>query len=166
MVQLISDVQLCDPMDCSMPGFPIHHQSYKSSLRLMSIELMMPSYHLILCCPLPFLLPSLFPSIRVFSNESALHMRWPKYLSFSFSISLSNEYSGFIFFGTDCSDLHVYVCRDRGVCVCMCVCVCVYIYIYMTEKQSRQGQQLCSLVIHQIEKSYMGKKNYFPIFMC
>ena len=60
----------------------------------MSIELVMPSNHLILCCPL--LLPSIFPSIRVFSNESALHIRWPKYWSFSFNISASNEYPGLI----------------------------------------------------------------------
>ena len=70
----------------------------------MSIELMMPSNHLILCIPL-FLLPSVFPSIRVFSNESALCIRWPKYWSSSFSISPPNEYSGFISFNTDWSDL-------------------------------------------------------------
>ena len=63
--------------------------------KLMSIELVMPSSHLILCCPL-LLLPSIFPSIRVFSNESVLHIRWPKYWSFSFSISPSNEYAGLI----------------------------------------------------------------------
>ena len=70
----------------------------------MSIESVMPSNHLILCHPLP-LLPSIFPSIRVLSNESALHIRWPKYLSFSFSISPSNEYSGWISFGIDWLDL-------------------------------------------------------------
>ena len=64
-------------------------------LKLMYIESVMPSNHLILCCPL-FLLPSIFPSIWVFSNESVLHIRWPKYWRFSFSISLSNEYSGLI----------------------------------------------------------------------
>ena len=64
-----------------------------SLLKLMSIELVMPSNHLILCRPLVFLLPSIFPSIRVFSNESALHIRWPKYWSFSFNISPSNEHS-------------------------------------------------------------------------
>ena len=64
----------------------------------------MPSNHLILCCPL-LLLPSIFPSIRVFSNESALHMRWPKYWSFSFSISSSNEHPGLISFRMDCLDL-------------------------------------------------------------
>ena len=67
----------------------------------MSIESVMPSNHLILCCPL-LLLPSIFPSIRVFSNESALHNRWPKYWSFSFSISPSNDYSGLISFRMDC----------------------------------------------------------------
>ena len=71
-----------------------------SLLKLMSIESVMPSSHLILCRPL-LLLPSIFPSIRVFSNESALHIRWPKYWSFSFSISPSNEYSGQISFRID-----------------------------------------------------------------
>ena len=66
-----------------------------SLLKLMSIELVMPTNHLILCCPL-LLLPSIFPSISIFSNESALHIRWPKYWSFSFSVSPSNEHSGLI----------------------------------------------------------------------
>ena len=75
-----------------------------SLLKLMSVELVMPSNHLILCCPLLFL-PSVFPSIRVFSSESALHIRWSKYWSFNFSISPSSEYSGLIFFRTDWFDL-------------------------------------------------------------
>ena len=70
----------------------------------MSIELVMPSNHLILCCPL-LLLPSIFPSIRVFSSESVLHIKWPQYWSFSFSISASNEYSGLISFRMDWLDL-------------------------------------------------------------
>ena len=74
-----------------------------SLLKLMSIELMMPSNHLILCHPL--LLPSIFPSLKVFSSESALHIRWPKYWSFSFSISSSSEYSGLISFRMDWFDL-------------------------------------------------------------
>ena len=73
-------------------------------LKLMSIESVMPSNHLILCCPL-LLSPSIFPSIRVFSNESALHIRWPKYWSFSFSISPSNEHPGLISFRMDWLDL-------------------------------------------------------------
>ena len=73
-------------------------------LKLMSIESVMPSNHLILCHPL-LLLPSIFPSIRVFSNESVLRVRWPKYWSFSFSISPSNEYSGLICFRMDWLDL-------------------------------------------------------------
>ena len=93
---------LCNPMDCSMPGLPVHHQLL-GLLRLMSIESVMPSNHLILCRPL--LLPSIFPSIRVFSHESALHIRWPKYWSFSFSISSSHEYSGLISFRMDWLDL-------------------------------------------------------------
>ena len=76
----------CDPMDCSMPGFPVHHQLL-SLLKLTSIESVMPSNHFILCHPL-LLPPSIFPSIRIFPNESALRIRWPKYWSFSFSISL------------------------------------------------------------------------------
>ena len=75
----------------------------QSLLRLMSIESVMPSNHLILCCPL--LPPSIFLSIRVFSDESVLHIRWPKYWSFSFNISLSNEYSGLISFSMDWLDL-------------------------------------------------------------
>ena len=76
----------------------------RSSLRLMSMELVMPSSHLILCHPL-LLLPSIFPSIRVFSNESVILIRWPKYRSFSFSISPSNEYSGLLSFWIDWFDL-------------------------------------------------------------
>ena len=78
----------------------------RSLLKLMSIESVMLSSHLILCCPLLFL-PSIFPSIRVFSNESVLHIRWPKYWSFSFSISPSNEYPRLISFRMDCLDLLV-----------------------------------------------------------
>ena len=94
---------LCDPMDCSTPSFPVHHQS-QSLLKLMSIKLVMPSHHLILCYPL-LLLPSIFSSIRVFSNESVLRIRWPKYWNFSYSISSSNEYSGLISFRMDWFDL-------------------------------------------------------------
>ena len=99
--------QLCpslrDPMDCSTPGFPVYHQLPEFT-QLTSIESVMPSNHLILCCPL-LLPPSILPSIRVFSNDSALHIRWPKYWSFSFSISPSNEYLALISFRTDWFDL-------------------------------------------------------------
>ena len=78
----------------------------RSLLKLMSIESVMPSNHLILCCAL-FLLPSFFPSIRVFSNESVLHLRWPKYWSFGFSIHPSNEYLELIYFRIDWFDLLV-----------------------------------------------------------
>ena len=94
---------LCSPMDCSKPDLPVITNS-QSLLKLMSIESMMPSNHLILCHPL-LLPPSIFPSIRVFSNESALCIRWPKYWSFSFNISPSNEYSGLISFRIDWLDL-------------------------------------------------------------
>ena len=117
-----SCLTLCDPMNCSMPGLPAAAaaaaKSLQSCLTLcnpidgspptnsqsppkpMSIELVMPSSHLILCRPL-LLLPLIFPSIRVFSDESALRIRWPKYCSFSFNISPSNEHPGLISFRMD-----------------------------------------------------------------
>ena len=94
---------LCDPMDCNMPGFPVLHHLPEFA-QLMSIESTMPFNHLILCHPL-FLLASVFPSIRFFSNELALCIRWPKYWSFSFSISPSNDYSGLISFRIEQFDL-------------------------------------------------------------
>ena len=98
-VQSLSRVRLCNPMDCSTSGFPVHHHP-RSLLKLMSIKSVMPSKHLTLCHPL-LLPPSIFPSIRVFSNESILPIRWPKYWSFSFNISPSNEHSGLISFRMD-----------------------------------------------------------------
>ena len=106
---------LCDPMDWSTPGFPVNHQlpePTQNHVHCISdaiqpshlLSLVMPSNHLILCRPL-LLPPSIFPSIRVFSNESVLHIRWPKYWSFSFSISPSNEYPGLISFRMDWLDL-------------------------------------------------------------
>ena len=96
-------LNLCDPRDCSTPGF-LSFTNSQDLLKLMSIESVMPSNHLILW-HLLLLLPSIFPSIRVFSNESALHIGWPKYWSFSFSISPSNEYSGLISLRIDWLDL-------------------------------------------------------------
>ena len=98
-VQLLSCVQLLvTPMDCSTPGFPVFTVSW-NLLKLLSIESVMPSSHLILCHPL-LLPPSIFPIIRVFSNESALHIRWPKYFwSFSFNISPSSEHLELISLG-------------------------------------------------------------------
>ena len=120
-----SCLSLCDPMACSTPGLPVHHQlpARQASLsitnsqhvrppcpsswslpKLLSIESVMPSNHLILCRPL-LLPPSIFPSIRVFSNESDLRIRWPKSWSLSFSISPSNEHPGLISFRMDWLDL-------------------------------------------------------------
>ena len=96
-VQLLSHVRLFVTPWTAACQASLSITNSQSLLKLMSIESLMPSNHLILCCPL-LLLPSIFPSIRVFSNESALHIRWPKYWSFSFSISASNEYSGLISF--------------------------------------------------------------------
>ena len=87
-----SCLTLCDPMDCSMIGFPVLH--YLCLLKLMSIESVIASNHLVLCCSL-LLMPSVFP------NEWAVYIRWPKYWSFSFSINPSNEYSCFISFRID-----------------------------------------------------------------
>ena len=99
-VESLSHVRLfVTPMGCSTPGFLSITNSW-SLLKLMSFKSVMPSNHLILYRSL-LLLPSIFPSIRVVSNESVLHIRWPKYWSFSFSISPSNEYSGLIFFRMD-----------------------------------------------------------------
>ena len=93
----------CDPMNRSMPGLPVYYQLPEFT-QLMCIESVMPSSHLILCRPL-LLLPQIPPSIRDFSNESTLHMRWPKYCSFSFSISPSKEHPGLISFRMDWLDL-------------------------------------------------------------
>ena len=90
-------------MDCSTPNF-LSITNSQSLLKLMSIKLVMPSNHWILCCPL-LLLPSVFPSTRVFSNQSVLCIRWPKYWSFSFSISPCSEYPGLISFRMDWLDL-------------------------------------------------------------
>jgi len=94
---------LCNPMNSSTPGFPVHHQLPESTQSHVH-RVSEPSNHLILCCAL-LLLPSIFPSIRVFSKESALCIRWPKYSSFSFSISPSNEHPGLIYFRMDWLDL-------------------------------------------------------------
>ena len=106
MTQLFCSVSrscltLCNAMDFSMPGFPVHHLF--PEFAQTPVLWVGDANHFILCCPL-FLLPSIFPSIRVFPT-SAIHIRWPKYWSFSFSISPSNEYSGLISFRIDWFDL-------------------------------------------------------------
>ena len=98
-----SCLTLCDPMDCSMPGFPVLHH-HPGFLKLMSIEMVMSYNHVIFCHPL-LLPPSIFPSIRGSSNESVLRIMGPKYWSFRFSISSSNEYSELISFRIDWFDL-------------------------------------------------------------
>ena len=98
VVQPLSCVRLCNLMDCSTPGFPIHRQLPELT-QLMSIELVMLSNHLILCHPL--LTSSIFTTIRIFSNESVLRIRWPKYWGFSFNICPSNGHSGLISFRMD-----------------------------------------------------------------
>ena len=103
-VQLLSHVQLFVTPWTAVCQASLSITNSWSLLKLMSIESVMPSEHLILCCPL-LLPPSIFPSLRVFSSESVLHIRWPKYWSFSFSISPSNEYSGLISFRIDWFDL-------------------------------------------------------------
>ena len=99
-----SCLTLCDPMDHAASQASLSLTNSWSLFKLRSIELVMPSNHLILCHPL-LLLPLVFPSSRVFSNESALHIRWPKYQNFSFNISPSKEYSGLISYRMDWLDL-------------------------------------------------------------
>ena len=103
-VQSLSRVQLFATPWTAACQASLSFTNSQNLLKLMSIESVMPSSHLILCCPL-LLPPSIFPRIRVFSSESALHTRWPKYWSFSFSISPSSEYSGLISFRMDWLDL-------------------------------------------------------------
>ena len=102
-VQLFSHVRLCDPMDCSTPGFPVHHQLLETAQTHIHCvgDAIQPSHPLSSPSPPTFNLSQ----HRVFSNESALHIRWPKYWSFSFSISPSNEYSGLISFRMDWLDV-------------------------------------------------------------
>ena len=104
-VHLISHVQVFATPRTAACQASLSITNSQSLPKLMSIKMVTPSNHLILCCPL--LLPSIFPSIRVFSNESSLHIRWPKYWSFSFSISPSNEHLGLISFRMDWLDLLV-----------------------------------------------------------
>ena len=103
-VQWLSHVRLFANWWTTAPQDSLSITNLRSLLKLMSIELVVPSTHLVLCRPL-LLPPSIFPSIRVFSSESVLHIRWPEYWSFSFSISPSNEYSGLISFRLDWLDL-------------------------------------------------------------
>ena len=111
MTLLVIFIQFSRPVmsNSATPWTAAHQASLfitnsQSLLKLMSVESVMPSHHIILCHPL-FLLPSIFPSIRVFSNQSVFHMRWPKYWSFSFRISPSNEHPGLISFRMDWLDL-------------------------------------------------------------
>ena len=97
-----SRLTLCDPMGCSTPGLLVYHQH--TGFTQIHVHWVGDAIHLMLCCPL-LLLPSIFPSSRIFSNESVLHIRWPKYWSFNLSISPSNEYSGLISLRMDCLNL-------------------------------------------------------------
>ena len=120
-----------------------------SLLKLMFIESMMPSNHLILCHPL-LLLPSIFPSIRVFSNESALHIRWPKYWSFSFSISPSNEYSGLISFRIDWLDLLVAQGTLKSLLQYHILKSLQYFYTNNTYKQTNTHKKISKLVFGNV----------------
>ena len=116
-VQSLSHVQLFATLWTAACQASLSIISSWGLLKLMSIELTMPSNHLILCRPL-LLLPSIFPSTRVFSNESILHIRWPKYWIFSFSISPSKEYSGLISFRMDWLDLHAVQGTHKSLLQC------------------------------------------------
>ena len=123
VLQLLGCVQLFATRWTAACQASLSSSLSQSLTKLMFLESMMPSSHLILCCPLLFL-PSIFPNIRVFSNELALHIRWPKYWRFRFSTSSSSEYSGLISFRINWFDLLAVI----YVCVCVCVCVCVSLY--------------------------------------
>ena len=114
-VQLLGRIQLFATPWTAARQASLSMTNTQSLLKVMSIESVMSSNHLILCCPL-LLLPSIFPSIRVFSNESALCIMWPKYWSFSFSISPSNEYSGLISFRMDWLDLLAVQGTPKSLC--------------------------------------------------
>ena len=117
-------------MDCSTPGFPVHHQLpefTQTHVHLVS-DASQP-HSPILCCPL-LLLPSIFPSIRVFSNESVLRIRWPKYWGFSFSISPSSEYSGLISFGMD---IPVYLTKYSLKCLILVKPIFLHVYNFAAE---------------------------------
>ena len=124
----------------------------QSLLKLMSIELVMPSNHLILCHPL-LLLPSIFPSIRVFSSESVLHIRWPKYWRFSFSISPSNEYSGLISFRMDWMHLlavqrtHKNLLQHHSSKVSICQCSGFFIVHLSHPNMGKQWKQCQTLFL-------------------
>ena len=127
--------------------------NFRSSLKLMSIELVMPSNHLILCHPL-LLLPSIFPSIRVFSNESALPIRWPKYQSFSFNISPSNEHPGLISFRMDWLDLLVIIsCKSDNSCSTGIECC-----IFVTYDQESFSRLLSSTSLNYLKNDLYKRK--------
>ena len=134
--------QLLSHVRCFVTSWTAAHQVplpfiiSQSLLKNTSIELVMPSNHLILCRPL-FLLPSIFPSIRVFSSESALRIRWPKYCSFSFSLSPFNEYSGLISFRIDWFDL-LSVQGTLKSCLSECMHACMLSYFSLTVYDSLQ----------------------------
>ena len=125
---------LCDPMDSSMP-VPTSLTTSWSSLKFMCIESLMPSNYLILCHPL-LILPSIFPSNRVFSSESAFRIRWPKYWSFSFNISPSNEYLGLITLRTKCLDLLYLQGSINQALIFFISCFFFFVQLRATRRQS------------------------------
>ena len=179
--QLLSCVQLFATQWTAALQASLSITNSRGLFKLMSIESVMPSNHLILCHSLLFL-PSIFPRIRVFSNESALHIRWPKYWSFSFSLSPSNEYSGLITFGMDWLDLFAVQgtlksllqphSSKASILQCSAVFIVQLSCPYMTTgktialtRQTFGGKgQLCGLVISQFgnQDSSKEKRSYFP----
>ena len=127
--QLQNHVWLCDTMDCSMPGSPVLH--YLPELAQIHIHWVGDAIQPSQLLSSPSLLPSIFPSIKVFSNESALHIRWSKYWSFSFSISPSNEYSGLISFRTDWLDLLAVQGTLKSLCVCKSISMLLFCSLSM-----------------------------------
>ena len=152
-VQSLSRVQLFATPWITAPQASLSITNFRSLLKLMSIESVMLSNHLILCCPL-LLLPSIFPNIRVFSNESALRIRWPKYWSFNFNINPSSECSGLISFRRDWLDLlavmamekknvdliyKVYIAKDYGCWTQQLHCFCIPFKMQRVVGEERQA---------------------------
>ena len=173
-VQSLSHVQLFATPWTAACQASLSITNAQSLLKLMSIESVMPSNHLILCCPL-LLLPSVFPSIRVFSNESVLRIRWPKYWSFSFSISPSNEYSRLISFRIDWLDLFAvqgalkslfqHHSLKASVLWFSAFFLVQVSHTYMTNGKTIALMDLCWLVSMDAYNSFPNWKNYWDFLI-
>ena len=163
---------LCDPMNCSTPGLPVHHQL--PEFTQTHVHRVMPFSHLIFCRPL--LLPPIPPSIRVFSSESTLRIRWPKYWSFSFSIIPSKEHPGLIFFRMDWLDLLAvniyvmdYVClttlKEYDFCLLNFFSILPIMHITVWFNGFAIKKKTVSFFLHLMERiHWVGRRFYFYLY--